>query len=97
MTIAVVPIAQATAERLRCSVASAMQEPTGGSVIVVLPTLIASEATTKNQLPDIESIMLKMSCGIANGTASRQNRINGDRRNTHDPSTSSTGTVRSDW
>ena len=51
-------------------------------MIVVLPTLIASEATTKNQLPDIESIMLKMSCGIANGTSSRQNRIHGDRRNT---------------
>ena len=68
-----------------------------GSVIVVLPTLIASEATTKNQLPDIDIIMFQMSCGMANGTSRRQKRIHGDRRNTRDASTSSVGTVRSDW
>ena len=67
------------------------------SITVVLPTLITSEATTKNQLPDIDIIMFQMSCGIANGTSSRQNRIRGDRRNTRDASMSSTGTVRSDW
>ena len=46
-----------------------------GKVTVVLPTLIASEATTKNQLPDIDIIMFQMSCGMAKGTSSCQNRI----------------------
>ena len=48
-----------------------------GSVTVVSPTLIASEATTKNQPPDIDIIMFQMSCGIANGTSTRQKRIHG--------------------
>ena len=38
-----------------------------GRAMVVLPTLIASEATTKNQPPDIDIIMFQISCGIANG------------------------------
>ncbi len=42
---------------------------------MVLPTLIASEATTKNQAPDIDIIMFQISCGMANGTSSRQNFI----------------------
>ena len=42
---------------------------------VVLPTLMASDATTKNQLPDIDIIMFQISCGIANGTSMRQNAI----------------------
>jgi hypothetical protein len=41
-----------------------------GSAMVVLPTLIASEATTKNQPPDIDIIMFQISAGIANGTSS---------------------------
>ena len=77
--------------------ASAMYEPTPGSVMVVLPTLIASEATTKNQLPDIDTIMFQMSCGIANGTSSRQNLIHGLSPKFRDASASSFGTVRSDW
>ena len=32
-----------------------------GSSTVVLPTLIASDATTKNQLPDMDIIMFQMS------------------------------------
>jgi len=35
------------------------------SVTVVLPTLIASDATTKNQLPDIDIIMFQISGGMA--------------------------------
>ena len=66
-------------------------------MIVVLPTLIASEATTKNQLPDIDIIMFQMSCGIANGTSRRQKLIHGLSRKLRDASTSSVGTVRSDW
>ena len=68
-----------------------------GRVTVVLPTLIASDATTKNQLPDIDTIMFQISSGMANGTSSRQKRIQGDRRKVREASTSSTGTVRSDW
>ena len=64
---------------------------------VVLPTLIASEATTKNQLPDIDIIMFQISCGMANGTSTRQNDIHGVSRKLRDASTSSVGTVRSDW
>ena len=63
----------------------------------MLPTLIASEATTKNQLPDIDIIMFQMSCGIANGTSTRQKLIHGLSRKLRDASTSSAGTVRSDW
>jgi hypothetical protein len=62
----------------------------------VLPTLITSEATTKNQLPDIDIIMFQMSCGIANGTSTRQKFIHGLSRKLRDASTSSAGTVRSD-
>jgi hypothetical protein len=62
----------------------------------VLPTLIASDATTKNQPPDIDIIMFQTSAGIANGTSSRQNRIQGPSRNERDASVSSSGTVRSD-
>ena len=45
-----------------------------GSVIVLLPTVIASEATTKNQPPDIDIIMFQMRPGIENGTSSFQKR-----------------------
>ncbi len=63
---------------------------------VVLPTLIASDATTKNQLPDIDTIMFQTSCGMANGASTRQNCIHGDSRKVREASTNSTGTVRSD-
>ena len=45
-----------------------------GSVTVVLPTVIASEATTKNQPPDIDIIVFQIRPGMANGTSSRQKR-----------------------
>src|SRR5215813_4431617 len=92
-----VPIAQDTAARSRCSIASAIYEPMPGSVTVVLPTLIASDATTKNQAPDIDIIMFQISCGMANGTSMRQNAIHGVSRKLRDASISSVGTVRSDW
>src|ERR1700685_824371 len=97
MTTSMVAIAQPTAFRFCCSMASAIYEPTPGNVTVVLPTLIASEATTKNQLPDIDIIMFQISCGMANGTSTRQNDIHGLRRKLRDASVSSVGTVRSDW
>ena len=48
---------------------------------LVWPTLIDSEATTKNQPPDIDIIMFQTSAGIANGTSSCQNLIQGESRN----------------
>ena len=49
----------------RASLALAMNEPTPGSVMVVSPTVIASEATTKNQPPDIDIIVFQISAGTA--------------------------------
>src|ERR1019366_1290760 len=92
-----VAIAQPIARRLPCSIASAMYEPTPGSAMLVWPTLMASEATTKNQLPDIDIIMFHSSAGMANGTSSRQKRIHGESRKDPQHSHSSSGTVRSDW
>src|SRR5579871_585914 len=97
MTINMAPIAQHTATKSRRSMASAMYDPMPGSVMVVLPTLIASDATTKNQLPDIDIIMFQISCGMANGTSMRQNDIHELRRKLREASISSVGTVRSDW
>jgi hypothetical protein len=51
-----------------------------GSVMVVLPTLIASAATTKNQPPDIDIIMFQIRPGMAKGTSTRQKRSQPDRR-----------------
>ena len=39
-----------------------------GSVILVSPTEIASEATTKNQPPDMDIIMFQTRPGIAKGS-----------------------------
>src|ERR1051326_3976186 len=97
MTTSIAPTAQSTAVRFFCSIAVAMYEPMPGNVIVVLPTVIASDATTKNQLPDIDTIMFQISCGMANGTSTRQNCIQADNRKEREASTNSTGTVRSDW
>src|SRR6202020_1740636 len=97
ITTSMVAMAQQTAIKSRCSMATAIYEPTPGSVTVVLPTLIASEATTKNQLPDIDIIIFQISCGMANGTSTRQNDIHGLSRKLRDASMSSVGTVRNDW
>jgi hypothetical protein len=45
-----------------------------GSVQVVLPTETASDATTKNQPPDIDIMVFHTRPGMANGTSSRQKR-----------------------
>ncbi len=42
--------------------------------VLRLPTVIASDATTKNQPPDIDIIMFQMRPGIENGTSSFQKR-----------------------
>ena len=60
--------------------ATASQEPMPGSLIVVSPTEIASEATTKNQPPDIDIIVFQIRPGAANGTSSRQKRSQAESR-----------------
>src|ERR1700730_13212394 len=68
-----------------------------GNMIVWPETVIASEATTKNQPPDTDIIMFQISCGTACGTSSRQKRCQADRWYIRAASISSTGTVRNDW
>ncbi|VWM15209.1 hypothetical protein BLA6992_05616 [Burkholderia lata] len=68
-----------------------------GSVMVWLPTVMASDATTKNQPPDIDIIMFQIRPGIENGTSSFQKRCHDVRWKPRDTSSRSRGTVRSDW
>ena len=65
--------------------------------MLVCPTVIDSDATTKNQPPDMDSIMFQMSAGNPNGTSNCQKRIQGDSRKDSAASASSIGTVRNDW
>ena len=65
--------------RSRSAIATAMYEPTPGSRIVWPDTVIASEATTKNQPADTDIIMFQTSGGIAYGTSSRQKRCHAER------------------
>src|SRR5215475_14726779 len=68
-----------------------------GKVTVVLPTVIASEATTKNQPPDIDIIAFQIRPGIANGTSRRQKRCQDERWKLCVASSRSFGTLRIDW
>src|SRR6202000_1689277 len=68
-----------------------------GKVTVVLPPVMASEATTKNQPPDIDIIVFQIRPGIANGTSSRQNRCQPPRWKLCEASSKSFGTLRIDW
>ncbi|RMS98564.1 hypothetical protein ALP57_200085 [Pseudomonas coronafaciens pv. oryzae] len=76
--------------------ANASHEPMPGRLTVVSPTEIASQATTKNQPPDIDIIMFQTSPGMANGSSSRVKRSTGDRPNWRLTSLRSLGTVRND-
>ncbi|MNL37690.1 hypothetical protein D3C87_1598500 [compost metagenome] len=53
--------------------AIARYDPTPGSMTVLSPTVMASDATTKNQPPDMLIIMFQTSPGMANGTSNFQN------------------------
>ena len=64
---------------------------------VVFPTVMASEATTKNQPPDIDIIVFQIRPGAANGTSSRQNRSHGESRKCRATSSRSVGHGFSDW
>ena len=64
---------------------------------MVSPTLTASEATTKNQPPDIDIMVFHTRPGMANGTSSRQNRCQAVSISERAASSRSAGTVLSDW
>jgi hypothetical protein len=96
MTIPIVSTAMPIAFQSPASLALAMKEPTPGSVIVVSPTVIASEATTKNQPPDIDIIVFQIRPGIAYGASSCQNFCHPVNRKPRATSSKSLGTVRSD-
>src|ERR1700740_531784 len=68
-----------------------------GKVTVVLPTVMDSEATTKNQPPDIDIIVFQIRPGIAKGTSSRQKRCQPERWKLCVASSRSFGTFRIDW
>ncbi len=90
-------MAQPMACRFCCWIASEMYEPIPGSLMSWPDTEIASDATTKNQPPDIDIIMFHSRPGMANGTSRRQKRCHLDRRNTVAASSRSVGMVRNDW
>src|SRR3954449_5180398 len=68
-----------------------------GSFQVLSPTDTASDATTKNQPPDIDIIVFHTSPGMANGTSSRQKRCQAVSWKLTEASARSAGTVRRDW
>src|ERR1700749_5009038 len=76
---------------------SATYEPMPGKVTVVLPRGLASDATTKNQPPDIDIIAFQIRPGIAKGTSSRQKRCQPERWKLCVASSRSFGTLRMDW
>ena len=91
------PTAQMTARVSPRLVATASHEPMPGRATDVLPTVIASDATTKNQAPDIDIMVFQTRAGVAKGSSSRQNRRQGDRPNCRAASSRSPGRVFSDW
>src|SRR3984957_5765323 len=68
-----------------------------GSVQVLLPTDTASDATTKNQPPDIDIMVFHTRPGVAKGTSSFQKRCHDVRWKLTEASARSAGTVFSDW
>ena len=91
-----VPTASSTARKSRAAIATDSHEPMPGSLIVVSPTVMASEATTKNQPPDIDIMVFQIRPGAANGASSRQKRSHGERPKCRLTSSRSLGRVRSD-
>ena len=89
--------AQATLVKSRRSMARASHEPMPGRVTVLLPTVMASEATTKNQPPDIDIMVFQIRPGMAKGSSSLRNLSQGDRPNWRLAWSRSPGRVRSDW
>ena len=59
--------------------------------------MIASEATTKNQPPDMLIIMFHTRPGTEKGNSRRQNRCHNEKRKARLASSRSRGTVRRAW
>ncbi len=89
--------AQAMAARSLRSMARASHAPIPGRVILVSPTEIASDATMKNQLPDIDIIAFQTSPGTAKGASRRTKRCQGESRKWRVTSVRSRGRFLSDW
>ncbi len=89
--------AQATAGKSRRSMATDSQEPIPGRATVWPRTVMASDATTKNQAPDMDIIMFQIRPGMEKGSSSRQKRFHGDRPYMLEASCRSSGRVRIDW
>src|SRR5215470_4080281 len=85
------------AVRFCCWIPRATYEPMPGSVTVVLPTVMASDATTKNHPPDIDIIAFQIRPGMAKGTSNRQKRCHPFKRKLFVASSRSFGTLRIDW
>src|SRR6202008_3550189 len=68
-----------------------------GSFQVLSPTETASDATTKNQPPDIDIMVFHTRPGVANGTPSRQKRGQALRRERSAAPARPVGAVHSDW
>src|SRR3984885_9964190 len=68
-----------------------------GSFQLLSPTETASEATTKNQPPDIDIMVFQTRPGTANGTSSFQKRCQPLRWKLSEASIRSAGTVFNDW
>ena len=68
-----------------------------GSSTLVSPTVMASDATTKNQPPDMDIMVFQTRPGVAKGTSRRQNLNHGDSLKCRHASSRSRGTVASDW
>src|SRR6201999_1737036 len=85
------------AGRFFWTMATAIQLPMPGRAILVFPTLNASAMVTKNQPPDMLIIMFQIRDGMAKGASIRQKRAQPLRPNMRPASSSSGGTVRSDW
>ena len=65
--------------------------------MLVSPTEKASDATTKNQAPDMDIMAFQIRPGAANGTSSVQKRRQPPSRRLSDTSDRSLGTVFRDW
>lgn len=81
ITATMASTAQAIAAMFCCSIASASHEPIPGRLTVVSPTVMASDATTKNQPPDIDIIMFHTRPGVAKGSSSLMKRCHGENAN----------------
>src|SRR5581483_9727253 len=68
-----------------------------GSFQLLSPTETASDATTKNQPPDIDIMVFHTRPGVANGTSNRQKRCHALRWKLSAASARSAGIVFSDW